>query len=404
MRSVDGAVSADRQEHARLVGLAFAIAALGLALHFLSDGIFGTPRNLYNLAVQSSVTAILASGMVLVIASGQIDLSVGSVLGATGMVAAFLQAPDPVGWGWPWPLATAVALAFGAAIGAAQGWWVAWRHVPSFVVTLAGLLIFRGVAFLVTDGRTVAPLAPGYQWLGGGLSGSLGVATSWVLAITAIIGVGVNAYRARSQARSHGLDAGGTRGVLLRVVATSAGILAFVALMNAAIHPGTGVGRGVPAPVLIALGVAGGTAFIARRTRFGRHVFALGSNAAATERAGVRVAAVRLGVFAWMGALAAVGGIVTSARLGAGTNSMGTLAELSAIAAAVVGGTSLRGGVGSVVGALLGALLMQSLENGMVLLGVSSAARQIVIGVVLILAVWVDGGWAARGRRVPEAV
>lgn len=167
--------------------------------------------------------------------------------------------------------------------------------------------------------------------------------------------------------------------------------------MNAAPRPGSELGRGIPAPVLIALAVAAGTAFLAHATRFGRHVFALGASAEATERAGVRLQRVRLGVFAWMGGLAAIGGIVTTARLGAGTNSMGTLAELSAIAAAVIGGTSLAGGVGSVAGALLGALLMQSLENGMVLLGVSSAIRQVTVGAVLILAVWLDQ--QSRGGR-----
>ena len=384
-------------DRARLAGLFLAVGVLGVALHVASDGVFATPRNLYNLAVQTSVVAILASGMVMVIASGQIDLSVGSVLGATGMIAAWLQAEPPIGIGWPWPLALALALGAGATIGAFQGWWVAWRGVPAFVVTLAGLLIFRGVAFLVTDGRTVAPLAEGYQLLGGGLRGSLGPAPSWALGAAGMAVVVASRWYARRRSRAHGVE---PAPLLSDGVATAlqvVGIAAFVAVMNAAVRPGSEVGRGVPAPVLLALGVAGVTAFLAHATRFGRHVFALGANPAAAERAGIRIQRVRLGVFVWMGGLAAIGGIVTTARLGAGTNSMGTLAELSAIAAAVIGGTSLAGGVGSVAGALLGALLMQSLENGMVLLGVSSALRQIAIGGVLILAVWVDG--ITRRRR-----
>lgn len=381
----------------RLVGLLLVVGLLGVGLHLASDGVFGTPRNLYNLAVQTSVVAILASGMVLVIGSGQIDLSVGSVLGATGMIAAWLQVDAPLGLGWPWPLAIVGALACGIGIGALQGWWVAWRGVPAFVVTLAGLLIFRGMAFLVTDGQTVAPLADGYQLLGGGLRGSLGPSWSWALGGAGIVAVVVVRSIARRRSRAHGVVPQSR----LRDVSTGAfqvaGIAAFVLVMNAAPRPGTELGRGIPAPVLIALFIAAGTAFLAHQTRFGRHVFALGASAEATERAGVRLQRVRLGVFVWMGGLAAIGGIVTTARLGAGTNSMGTLAELSAIAAAVIGGTSLAGGVGSVAGALLGALLMQSLENGMVLLGVSSALRQVIVGVVLILAVWVDQ--LSRGGR-----
>jgi D-xylose transport system permease protein len=176
-----------------------------------------------------------------------------------------------------------------------------------------------------------------------------------------------------------------------------AAIAAFVGVMNAAPMPGSGAGRGIPVPVLLLLGVATAVGGLARFTRFGRHVFAIGGSPEAAALAGVDVRRVTLAVFALMGALAALAGILTSARLDAGTNSMGTLAELSVIAAAVIGGTSLSGGIGSVGGALLGALLMQSLDNGMLLLGVSSALRQVWIGLVLIVAVWLDA--VSRRRR-----
>lgn len=374
----------------RWLGLVGAIALLAAGFDLASDGVFLTPRNLYNLAVQSSVVAILACGMVLVIASGHIDLSVGSVLGVSGMCVAFLQADAPAGAGWPWPLALAAGLAVGAAIGAWQGMWVAWRGVPSFVVTLAGLLIFRGAAFLVTDGRTVAPLDPSFQLLGGGLRGSVGEGWSWMLGLAAVAVLAVVRVARRKRGREHGLEATSALREVGMVLVPAAAILAFVAVMNAAERPGSDAGRGVPAPVLIAIGCAGATAFLAHATAFGRHVFAIGGGLPAALRAGIRVPHVLLGVFVWMSFLASVGGAITSARLGAGTNSMGTLAELSAIAAAVIGGTSLAGGGGHIGGALLGALLMMSLENGMVLLGVSSALRQVVIGLVLIGAVWID--------------
>ena len=385
-------------DRARWLGLVAALAGLWLALQLATGGIFLSPGNLYNLAVQSSVIGVLACGMVLVIASGHIDLSVGSVLGATGMVAAWLQAEPPVGLGVAWPLALAAGLAAGAAVGAWQGWWIAWRGVPAFVVTLAGLLIFRGAAFLVTDGRTVAPLDPTYQLLGGGLYGSLGPGASRGLGLAAAAVFVAARLRARRRSRAHGIAPRPATTEAFALILAIAAIAGFVEVMNAAARPGSDAGRGVPAPVLVALGVAAATAFLAHATPFGRHLFALGGSAVAAARAGIRVRRVVLGVFMWMGLLAAVGGIITTARLGAGTNSMGTLAELSAIAAAVIGGTSLRGGSGHVAGALLGAVLMQSLENGLVLLGVQSAVRQVVIGLVLIVAVWVD----LRLRRATE--
>jgi D-xylose transport system permease protein len=175
-----------------------------------------------------------------------------------------------------------------------------------------------------------------------------------------------------------------------------AGVTLFVSVMNAHTLPRSDVARGIPIPVLVMIAVAACVHLLARSTRFGRHVYAIGGNPEAAALAGIDVRRVTLGIFALMGALAAVAAVLTAARLGAGTNSMGTLAELAVIAAAVIGGTSLAGGVGSVPGALLGAVIMQSLENGMVLLGVSSAIRQVAIGGLLLLAVWLDTVWSRR--------
>lgn len=379
---------------ARTTGMFLALGGIWIALDLATDGVFLSARNLYNLAVQSSAVGVMAMGMVLVIVSRHIDLSVGSVLGFTGMVVAALQ----VEAGWAWPLGAGLGLGLGAAIGAWQGYWIAYRGVPAFVVTLAGLLVFRGAAWLVTDGRTVAPLDPAFQRLGGGLEGSIGTAWSWTLGALAVAAVGAWLWRARSGRRAYGVPMRPRWAELLSFTLWCAGIASFVAVMNAYPQPRSEIGRGIPVPVLILIGVAIGMSLLARRTRFGRYVFALGGSPVAAALAGIDVRRVTLKVFALMGLLCGVSAILTTARLGAGANSMGTLAELNVIAAAVIGGTSLAGGAGTIVGAILGAVVMQSLENGMVLLGVSSAARQVAIGLTLIAAVWLDSVYRRSAR------
>jgi D-xylose transport system permease protein len=352
----------------RLLAMTAALVGIALVLDRASDGVFLSARNLYILALQTSVVGVMATGMVLVIVARHIDLSVGSVLGFTGMAVATLQAEVlPPGAGWGWPLSVAAGLALGAAIGLWQGYWVAYRGVPAFVVTLAGLL-----------------------------RGSIGATWSWILGGLAIATTLALQWRGRRERRRHGFAARPLWADLGRVALASLLVVGFVGVMNAYTLPRSEVARGVPVPVLILIAVGIAMTLLTRATRFGRYVFAIGGNPEAALLAGIDVRRVTLGVFAAMGLLAAVAGVITSARLGAGTNSMGTLAELSVIAAAVIGGTSLAGGVGSVGGAILGALLMQSLENGMVLLGVSSALRQVLIGVVLILAVWVDSSYRRR--------
>jgi D-xylose transport system permease protein len=376
----------------RMTVMIIALAAVWLALDALSGGLFLTARNLYNLAVQSSVVGVMACGMVLVIVARHIDLSVGSLLGFTGMAIALLQ----VELAWPWPASLMAGLLLGALAGAAQGVLVAYGGLPAFVVTLGGLLIFRGSAYLLSDGQTLAPLASGYARLGGGPDGSLGAQWSLLLGALAVLAVVAALLRGRAARRAYGeplppawLEATRTAVVVLAITA-------FVGVMNAHTQPRTDVARGIPIPVLILIAVALTTTGLARATRFGRYVFAIGGSPEAAELAGIDVRRITVAVFVWMGILCAVGAIITTARLGAGASSMGTLAELNVIAAAVIGGTSLSGGRGSVPGAILGAVIMQSLENGMVLLGVSSPLRQVGIGAVLIAAVWVDVAYARR--------
>ena len=383
----------------RLLAMWGALFAIWGVLHVASDGVFLSARNLYNLAVQSSVVGVMATGMVLVIVARHIDLSVGSVLGFAGMAIATLQvevlSPES---GWSWPLSVACGLLLGTAIGCWQGYWVAYRGLPAFVVTLAGLLIFRGGAYLLTDGQTIAPLDQTFQRLGGGLEGSIGAAWSWGLGALAVASLLASRVGARRSQRRHGFAQRSLWAEGAVVLAWSLAILAFVAVMSAYTQPRTDIGRGIPLPVLILIAVVVCMTALARRTRFGRYVFAIGGNPEAAELSGIDTRRVTLGVFAIMGLLCGIAAVITTARLGAGTNSMGTLAELQVIAAAVIGGTSLAGGRGTVAGALLGAVIMQSLDNGMVLLGVSSPVRQVAIGLVLIAAVWSDAAFSRRRR------
>jgi D-xylose transport system permease protein len=356
--------------------------------------------DLVSIFLQAAKIIPLAVGMTLVIATGGVDLSVGSVLGFTGMLVAVTQA-EWLGVDAPgsWPASVAIGLAAGVAVGAWHGFWISYRGIPAFVVTLAGLLVFRGAAYLITDGRTVAPLSGDFQLLGGGLHGSIGANASWMFAALVLAAVAIRTVVQRQTRLRHGFAPRPLWADALGLAAWSVGTIGFVSVMNAYVHPKTGLARGIPIPVLLWAATAIGMTALLRSTRFGRYVFAIGGNPEAAALAGIDVRRVTLYVFMWMGALAAVGAVITTARLGAGTNSMGTLAELSVIAAAVIGGTSLAGGRGSVPGAILGALIMQSLENGMLLLGVSSAVRQIAIGLVLMSAVWID---TAVGRRTEQ--
>lgn len=375
----------------RMLAMLIALLMIWVTLNILTGGIFFTARNMYNLAVQSSVVGIMATGMVLVIVSRHIDLSVGSLLGFTGMVIAYLQVHVfPLGAIWNWPLTILCGLALGGLVGLWQGWWIAYRGVPSFVTTLAGLLMFRGAAYLVTDGRTVAPMDKTYQILGGGIDGSIGATWSWILAGVAIVWMLTNTILVRRSCRKYGFEVKPLWVQLLFLTIGTALVCGFVLVMNSYYKPRTEIPRGIPVPVLIMICVVVGMSLLAKITRFGRYVFAIGGNPEAAELSGIAVKKITTLVFMVMGILCGVAAVITTARLNAGANSMGMLAELNVIAAAVIGGTSLAGGQGAISGAILGAVIMQSLDNGMVLLGISSAMRQLVIGAVLILAVWFD--------------
>ena len=369
----------------RLTLMAAVLVAMALVFHSLS-GAFLTPENLYNLAQQTAVVGIVATAVVLVIVARHIDLSVGSVLGFVGVLIAFLQYSK----GWHWVPASLAGLAVALIVGLYHGWLTAFLGVPSFVVTLGGLMSFRGAAFLVADGKTQPVTDPDFLALGGGLDGALGPTWSWLLAAALAILVVYNiAARRRSRSR-HGFALRPLWFDVLLGAALLTVIVGFVALTCAYQLNGKPEAQGVPVPVLIWGTVVAAIAFIVRRTRFGRYVFAIGGNPEAALLVGIPVRRVVLKLFLLLAVLVTIAAIVSVARLNAGTNSLGSNMELYVIAAAVIGGVALSGGSGTVLGSVLGALIIQFLESGLLLLDVGIGARMVIIGQVLIAAVVFD--------------
>lgn len=404
---------------ARMIGMIAALAAIWLGFNWLSGGAFLTPRNLWNLSVQTASIAVMACGMVLVIVTRNIDLSVGSMLGFVGMVTGLVQArllPELLGFEHPatWLLSILAAIALGGLIGLFQGALIAYLAIPSFIVTLGGLLVWRGAAWWVTQGQTIAPMDSRFRPLGGGIEGAIGTTASWAigLVICALILAGIAFARRRRKRYGFALRPLWAEIVLAALACGT--VLGAVAIANAYALPagvarrlveaksgswpegGLVIGHGLAVPVLLALAVGVAMSFLARRLRFGRYVFSIGGNPEAAQLSGVNTRKVLMLVYGLMGMLVGIAACISTARLNAATNSAGQLDELYVIAAAVIGGTSLAGGVGTIAGAMLGALVMQSLQSGMVLIGVDTPLQNIVVGIVLVLAVWLDGLYRKR--------
>ncbi|HSV58128.1 MAG TPA: ABC transporter permease [Variovorax sp.] len=370
----------------RLLLMSVLLAVLGIAFHVLSGGVFLSPENLYNVAQQTAVVGIVSTVMVLVIVARHIDLSVGSVMGFVGVLIAYLQYTS----GWSWPTACLAGLAVALLVSIYQGWLTAVLGVPSFVVTLGGLMSFRGAAFLVADGKTQPVNDEFFQRLGGGYDGGVGTTWTWVLAgVVALVLVARMAQRRRARAR-HGMPIEPLWLDAFLIAVPIVVVFAFAAVMNSYRIPSKEEAQGLPIPVLIWAVVAIVLSFLVHRTRFGRYVFAMGGNPDAAALVGIPVKKVTLLLFALLAVLVTVAAIVSIARLNAGTNSLGTGMELYVIAAAVIGGTALAGGSGSILGSVLGALIMQSLDSGMLLLDVPIGRRMVIIGQVLIAAVVFD--------------
>jgi D-xylose transport system permease protein len=369
----------------RLSIMAAVLVVMALVFHVFT-GNFLTPENLYNIAQQTAVVGIVAAAVALIIVARQIDLSVGSVMGVVGVLIAFLMYTHD----WHWVPACLAGLAVALVVALYQGWLTAYLGVPSFVVTLGGLMSFRGAAFLVADGKTQPITDSTFLLIGGGLDGSLGPTWSWALGAALAALLAWTTLSRRRNAVAHGFplrplwfDAAVT-GFFIVV------LLGFVATMNAYVLADKGAGQGVPIPVLIWALVVMGMAFIVNRTRFGRYVYAIGGNPEAALLVGIPVKRVMLKLFLLLGVLVTVAAVVSVSRLNAGTNSLGTNMELYVIAAAVIGGVALSGGSGTVLGSVLGALIIQFLESGLLLMDVSIGWRMVIIGQVLIVAVVFD--------------
>lgn len=353
------------------------IALLGIWIIFssLTEWRFLTPRNLSNLSRQMSITAVLAIGMVMVIVATHIDLSVGSVLGLTGGIAAVLQ----VWYHVPTPITILITLALGALIGLWHGFWVSYQKVPAFIVTLAGYMAYRGILLGAIKGLTVAPMFPDFKMIS---SGYLDLVPGIILTAIALLAVIYGKIRSRMSNIKYGFK---VKPIIIEILVT----LFYCALIIAGVYLLYQY-EGIPYPIILVLVLTLIFAFITSNTKFGRQVYAMGGNVDAARLSGINVKRRTLVVFVLASLLASVAGILTTARLNAATTTAGSGAELDAIASCVIGGTSLLGGTGNIPGAILGALVMASLDNGMSMMNAEAFWQYIVKGFVLLLAVWMD--------------
>ena len=402
----------------RLFGMVVALLAIVLGFGVITEGRYLRPDNLITLSVQAAGVAVMATGMVMIIVTRNIDLSVGSIVGVVAMSYALLMTQIlpgfiPLGSPFMWVVALALGLAIGALIGGVQGFIIAYVGVPSFVVTLGGLLIFRGLTWVLSSGASVAGLDPTFQLLGGGPLGSIGGLMSWLIGIAISIGiVGLLAYNRRRR-RKFGFA---MRPMWAETLLAAAGVLVTLGLVliansnlwpsalatryateNGITEPAGGlvIPAGIPWPLVIVMIVTLVMTFVATRRRFGRYVYAYGGNPEAAELAGINTRWTILKVYILMGFLCGIAAAIAAARLNSATLDVGSGAELYVIAAAVIGGTSFAGGIGTIVGAVLGALVMQSLAFGLSFIGLSSPVQNMVAGLVLIIAVGFDS-WNRR--------
>lgn len=403
----------------RLLGMIGALIILCVGFNFFTDGRFLTPRNIFNLTIQTVSVAIMACGMVFVIVNRHIDLSVGALLATCSAVMAMMQTqvlPNMVGLGLGHPMIWVIAVVFGllvgTLIGALQGWMIGYLTIPAFIVTLGGFLVWRNVAWYLTSGQTIGPLDRTFL-IFGGTNGTLGTTWSWVFAALGSAGALWALWSARRAKSSHGFPVKPLWAEVTLSSAIVAAIIGFIVILNAYTIPtrrlermfesrgevmpeGLVVGYGLPVSVLILILVAVTLTMVAKRTRFGRYIFATGGNPDAAELSGINTRFLTVKIFALMGFLCALSAVVASARLANHSNDIGTLDELRVIAAAVIGGTALAGGFGTIYGAIIGALIMQSLQSGMAMVGVDAPFQNIVVGTVLVLAVFIDIVYRSR--------
>lgn len=355
--------------------MVLALVSIWLIFSFATNGDFLSSRNLSNLFRQMSITGILSIGMVFVIIAGHIDLSVGSLMGLLGGIAAISNVWFKVDG----ILAMGITLLAGLLVGLFNGWLIAYKKIPSFIVTLGGLLVFRGILVGATKGTTVASLSPEIRFLGNAyLVEGIGIGLG-LLAIGAMVYASISSRKLRTQ---YGLTIAPLSIETLKIVFSAALVVLLISILNSY--------QGFPVPVFILAVLAVIFTYVLNKTVFGRRVYAIGGNMEAAKLSGINVNKMTLSIFAINGFLVAIAGILLCSRLNAASVAAGQNAEMDAIAACVIGGASLMGGVGSVGGAIVGALVMASLDNGMSMLNIETFWQYIVKGSILVLAVWVD--------------
>ncbi len=367
----------------RQYGMFIALFVIMVIFNILTDGIFVSARNLTNLYLQTGYIAVLATGMVLVIIAGHIDLSVGSIAAFTGAIAAILQ----VKMGLPTIPTVLITLLVGALIGCWQGFWIAYRKVPAFIVTLASMLMFRGAVIAITRGQTIGPFSDSFNRMSVGylpdIANFEGIhLLSLLVGVVGVVAYAIMEFNKREKRRGYGFEVLPIQFFIGKLILVSGLILAFI--LSMALY------KGIPYTVIIVVLLIGLYTFITKKTPLGRHIYAIGGNLEAARLSGISARKTLFKVFVSMGTLAALSGMIYSARLNSAAPSAGNLFELDAIAASFIGGASASGGVGTVFGAIIGALVMASINNGMSLLNLDISYQYLIKGLVLLLAVWFD--------------
>jgi putative multiple sugar transport system permease protein len=367
----------------RTSGIYIALVAIVALFAILTEGASLSPGNITNIVLQYSYILILAIGMVIVIIAGHIDLSVGSVVALTGAISAVVV----IQFGFPWWVGVAAALGTGLLIGAWHGFWVAYVGIPAFIVTLAGMLLFRGLTLVVLDNVSLSPFPAEYGMIASGfLNGLLGgygydVFTLLIFAI-AVIGYAISQYRTRQTRRRYNQTVPPFALFVAKVVVVGIAVMAFAWQLATA--------RGMPIVLILLAVLIMVYSILMQRSVFGRQVYAIGGNLSAAALSGVKVKAVNFWIFVNMGLLSAIAGIVFSSRTNGAQPGAGNMFELDAIAAAFIGGAAVSGGVGRVIGAVAGGLIMAVMSNGMQLMGIDQSVQSVVKGLVLLLAVAFD--------------
>lgn len=371
------------KENIRQYGMFMALVVIMIFFYIVTNGISVRPLNINNIILQNAHLIVLAVGMLFVIVTGNIDLSVGSVAAFVGaMIAIFMRRMDI-----PWQIASVMGLGIGLAAGAWNGFWIAFIKIPAFIVTLGGMLIFRGLTLLVLGGQTLGPLSGGFNRISSGFTPDI-VPGSELHVLTLLTGVvisGVIIFQAIMKHKNRNKYGFEVLPIWITVLTSTLMILAINLLtFTLAQH------RGLPNVSIILFVIIIVYIFISKKTKIGRHTYAVGGNKQAAELSGVNTKKTIFIVYINMGLLAAVSGIIYAARLNAATPKAGELFELDAIGSVFIGGASMAGGIGTVGGAIVGALVMGVINNGMSLLGLGIDWQQVVKGLVLLMAVWFD--------------